>query len=234
MSPSSDEQREEMTNIPYMQAIGCLLYASQITRPDICFAVNMLSRYCSNPGNAHWNAVKRVFRYLKGSINKGLVYSRNEDDIIRYCDADWASDTISRRSTTGYLFMFQGAAISWSSKLQRTIALSSTEAELMAIVQAIQEVMWLKRFEKELIIGAKDEMLLFCDNKSAMHTATNNSYSARTKHVDIKNKFVRDNLEKGTIKLKYLPTNEMPADAFTKGLSANKTEFFTTKFGLTE
>lgn len=102
----------------------------------------------------------------------------------------------------------------------------------MSAVNAIQESMWLKRLERELVINVKDYIELFCDNKSAMHTATNNSYSARTKHVDIKDKFIRENLDKGSIKLKYLATNEMPADALTKGLNAIKNDFFTSKFGL--
>ncbi|XP_039968965.1 secreted RxLR effector protein 161-like [Bactrocera tryoni] len=136
MCPTNDDEKREMVTVPYKQAIGCLLFAAQVTRPDICFAVNLLSRYSTNPGKAHWTAVKRVMCYLKGNIDKGLVYKRSPDEIVGFCDADWANDN---------------AAISWATKRQRTVALSSTEAELMSMVAATQESIWLKRFEKELV-----------------------------------------------------------------------------------
>ena len=186
MCPSTDEEKKSMEKIPYMQAVGCLLFAAQITRPDICFAVNMLSRFSSNPGMPHWTAVKRVMRYLKGTLDKCLVYNGSSSEIVGYCDADWASDVDSRRSTTGYVFLHQGAAISWGNRRQKTIALSTTEAEFMAIVAAIQESIWLKRLEEELVTGDLKTMTIYCDNKSALHIATNNSFSNRTKHVDIK------------------------------------------------
>lgn len=131
--PKSDEERQEMAEIPYEQLIGCLQFAAQVTRPDICFAVNLLSRYKANPGKAHWGAAKRILRYIKGTINKRLVYTNTPTQIQAYCDADYASDLDERKSTTGYVFMFQGSAISWKSKRQKTIALSSTESEYMSV-----------------------------------------------------------------------------------------------------
>lgn len=233
MCPSNDANKMLMKNVPYMQAVGCLLFAAQITRPDICFAVNMLSRFSENPGKAHWNAVKRVMRYLKGTINKGLIYYTGKcSEITGYCDADWASDIDSRRSTTGYVFTHQGAAISWGTRRQRTIALSTTEAEFMAIVAAIQESIWLKRLEKELIVNATYPLILFCDNKSAIHVATNNSYSSRTKHVDIKSKFISEAIKNNQIVLKYIETNNMLADILTKGVVALKQMKFLNEFGL--
>lgn len=110
--------------------------------------------------------------------------------ITGYCDADWAGDIDSRRSTTGYIFMFQDGSISWATKRRPTVALSSTEAELMSVVCAIKESVWLKRLQHELIASTPKKIVLFCDNKSAMFIASHNSFSARTKHVDIKAKFV--------------------------------------------
>ena len=109
-----------------MQAIGSLLFAAQITRPDISYAVNLLSRYGTNPGKAHWAAIKRVFRYLSGTIGKKLVYEHKPSEILGYCDADYAGNLDTRQTTTGYAFLFQGAALSWASKLQKRITLSST------------------------------------------------------------------------------------------------------------
>lgn len=208
MCPTNDADKMLMKDVPYMQAVGCLLFAAQISRPDICFAVNMLSRFSENPGKAHWNAVKRVLRYLKGTIDKGLVYDGKSSEIIGFCDADWASDIDSRRSTTGYVFIHQGAAISWGTRRQRTIALSTTEAEFMAIVAAIQESIWLKRLENELIANATQSLILYCDNKSAIHIAINNSYSSRTKHVDIKSKFISEAIKGNQITLKYVETKQ--------------------------
>lgn len=222
MSPSSGDEMEAMSNVPYEQAIGSLLFAAQVTRPDICFAVNLLSRYSKNPGHGHWAAVKRIMRYIKGSLNKKLVYYRVGNSLAGYCDADWASDLDERKSTTGYIFTFQSGAISWSSKRQSTIALSSTEAEFMAMVSAIQECNWLKRLEIELVPNAEISMVLNCDNKSAILIAKNNSYSSRTKHVEIKTKFIQEKINDGRIQLEYVPTNQNIADVFTKGVVNSK------------
>lgn len=129
MCPTSEEGIEEMRKMTYRECIGSLLYAAQITRPDINFAVNLLSRFCENPGRAHWTAVKRILRYLKGIRGYELTFGTQEDLLTGYCDADWASDSDQRKSTTGYVFTTYGGAISWSTKRQATVALSTTEAE---------------------------------------------------------------------------------------------------------
>lgn len=231
MCPSTRAQQIEMAKVPYKQAIGCLLFAAQITRPDINFAVNLLSRYSTNPGQAHWAAIKRLLRYLKGSIDKKLVYRKDSNEIEGFCDADWASDLDQRKSTTGYVFVMQGAAVSWASRRQQTIALSTTEAEFMALVAAMQETVWLKRLEHELF-GATTTMTLHCDNKGAIQLALNGSYSSRTKHVDIKANFIREKLEERIVELKYIGTDEMLADILTKGMIGNKQVFFCKQIGL--
>lgn len=233
MSPKTEVEKEKMSKTPYMEAIGCLLYAAQVSRPDIYYAVNILSRFGINPGRAHWEAVKRIMRYLKGTIEQGLIYKKNlEEDITGYCDADWAGSLDDRHSTTGYVFIFQSAAISWSTKRQKTVALSSTEAEFMAITAAIQESIWLKRLEKELNPNNNVNMVLYCDNKGAIQVATNNKYSSRTKHVDIKAKFIKQKIDNNEISLKYLSTKEMVADVFTKAVTPQKLEYFKGVFGI--
>ncbi|MGH7239999.1 MAG: Ty1/Copia family ribonuclease HI, partial [Candidatus Saccharimonadales bacterium] len=146
--PSTPEAIAEMKNVPYQSAVGAIMYAMLGTRPDIAFAVTTLSQFTSNPGMPHWVALKRVLRYLNASANSKLVYSgcngySAAPQLIGYCDADWASNVDDRRSTTGYVFMLAGGAISWKTKKQPTVALSSVEAEYMAATQATKEAIWL-------------------------------------------------------------------------------------------
>lgn len=137
MEPKSSEEINEMSKISYREAIGSLLYASQGTRPDISFAVSSLSRYMQNPGKGHWSAVKRVFKYLNGTIGARLEFSREPtaefEGCFGYCDADWANHSDTRRSITGSVFMFQGGPVVWQNKKQSSVALSTTEAEYMAL-----------------------------------------------------------------------------------------------------
>ncbi|XP_059223384.1 uncharacterized protein LOC131997099 [Stomoxys calcitrans] len=223
-----------MSQIPYMQAVGCLLFASQVSRPDITYAVNMLSRFSKNPGKAHWKAAKRVMRYLKGTLDSQLVYRADlkESNIKGYCDADWAGNIDDRQSTTGYVFLHQSSAVSWATKKQKTVALSSTEAEFMSLTAAIQESVYLKKLEMELNPKIEEAMKIFCDNKGAIQVALNNNYSNRTKHVDIKAKFIRQKIDEEEVTLEYIPTNEMLADVFTKAVSSQKLQYLRNKFGL--
>lgn len=232
MCPTDDNEKQEMAKIPYMQAVGSLLFAAQITRPDISYAVNLLSRFNTNPGKAHWSAVKRVMRYLKGTANKGLVYGPDPRSLVGFCDSDWAGDVDDRRSTTGYIFLLQGGAISWCTRRQRTVALSSTEAEYMSMVSAMQECIWLQRLQLELIGTPTESTTLHCDNKSAIFIAQNNSFSNRTKHMDLKVKFVREKLESKAVLLKYVDTKNMIADFLTKPISADKLHTFSMESGL--
>lgn len=232
MCATTNGEQQSMGKIPYREAIGCLLFAAQITRPDISYAVNVLSRYTINPGKAHWAAVKRIFRYLKGTVNRKLVYGTKASKIEGFCDADWASDIDERKSTTGYVFMLQGAAISWSSRRQPTVALSTTEAEFMSLVSAMQEGMWLQRIEQELFSNASKTLLLHCDNKGAIQLAINNAYSSRTKHIEIKANFIREKIENEIVKIQYIPTDEMLADILTKAMVGTKQTFFSKQIGL--
>lgn len=232
MCPTDDQGKAEMASKPYMEAVGSLLFAAQNTRPDISYAVNLLSRYGTNPGKAHWAAAKRVFRYLKGTADKKLTFERTPTEILGYCDADYAGNLDTRQTTTGYVFIFQGAAISWASKLQKRITLSSTESEYIAMVAAAKESIWLKQLQHELFPSPTKAVILYCDNKSAMNVATNNSYSDATKHIDVKTKFLHQMVTKREIELRHVPTNEMIADALTKALSKQKVDYFASKFGL--
>ncbi|XP_031638169.1 secreted RxLR effector protein 161-like [Contarinia nasturtii] len=225
------DKDEENANIPYQEAVGSLLYLAQYTRPDIAFAVNDVSRFNSNFGQAHWTAVKRIMRYLKGTIGYKLRYTKNNDEIHGFVDSDWASDIDKRRSCTGYVFRFSGGAITWNSKRQSTIALSTTEAEYMAATVAAQEAIWLKQFYQEYQ-RCNQPIMLFCDNKGAIDIAKNDSYRARSKHIDIKHHFIREKLNEKTISLQYLSTDQMVADSLTKAVPKEKNDFCATEMGL--
>lgn len=233
MSPENEDNKKEMMKVPYRQCIGSLLFAAQISRPDICYAVNVLSRYCENPGRQHWQGVKRILRYLKGTKSMELVYKREaESKLMGFCDADWGGDIDERKSTTGYVFTYAGGAVTWSTKRQPTVALSTTEAEFMAMTAAVQEGTWLKQIMNELLPLFKKCITIHSDNKGALELAKNNQYSPRTKHIDIKHKFVNEKITKGEINFEYTSTEEMPADILTKRSSNVKIQKHIVKYGL--
>lgn len=226
----------EVLNIPYQEAVGSLLYLTQGTRPDIAFAVNDVSRFNSNFGIQHWKAVKRIIRYLKGSINLKLVYSKiGNQQLSGYTDADWASDVDKRRSCTGYVFKMCNGAVSWNSKRQPTVAASSTEAEYMSLSSAVQEVMWLKQFGQDFDIELKTEAVkIGCDNQSTIKLAESDGFRARTKHIDVRHHVVREKVEDSTIRVEYIPTDLMVADSLTKAVPRTKHSFCTKGMGLVE
>jgi hypothetical protein len=216
-----DSSSNPENNFPYQNLIGSLLYISVCSRPDIMFAVNFLSRFNVSYSKEHWEYAKRVLRYLKRTIDLGLVYSQNKSEIVGYVDADWADDASDRRSYTGYVFMYAGAAVSWECRKQRTVALSSTEAEYMAISDAAKEAVYLKGLVGELL-GNCGAINIYNDNQSAQKIATNPVFHNRTKHIDVRHHFVREVVSNEQVNLMYLTTSEMIADVMTKGLNSAK------------
>ncbi|XP_055910869.1 uncharacterized protein LOC129945231 [Eupeodes corollae] len=139
------QETDYMKTVPYQEAIGSILYAAQVSRPDLSFAVGALSRFNNNPSKSHWIAVKRLFRYIKGTINYKLEYNLDIEGCLEgFSDTDWDSDSDDRKSTTGYLFKYQGGLISFNAKKQPTLALSTTEAEYKALASTSQEALWLQ------------------------------------------------------------------------------------------
>lgn len=218
---------------PYQQAIGSLLYVAQCTRPDISFAVNMLSRYNKEPKTGHWIAVKRVLRYLQGTKDLMLVYTKDGDGTVTgYCDADWASDMHDRKSCTGNVFMLQNGAISWCSRKQATVALSTAEAEYMSMSSATQEALWLQQLHAELGQQQASPIIINCDNQSAIKLANNDCYLPKTKHIDIRHHFLRDQVNKSKVKFNFCKGSEMIADILTKGTTLDKLLFCVSRMGL--
>jgi hypothetical protein len=226
-----DEQRY-MRNVPYLNVIGSLMYLAQATRPDIAYAVGLLGRFASDPRPVHWEAAKHLMRYLIGTRNYCLKYSKSNMPLYGYCDADWGNDTDTRRSTTGYVFMLSNGAITWQSKRQQTVALSSTEAEYMAATQATKEATWLIQLLKDLNQNIPKPLTIKCDNQSCISIAKNPVHHQRTKHIDIQYHYVREKLKDNLITLQYCPTDQMVADLLTKALAKGKHNIHIEALGL--
>lgn len=167
----------EMTDpVLYQSAVGSLLYLSSWTRPDLTYAVSNASKFCNNPTKQYWTAVKRILRYLKGTQNHGLLYTKNDHkNCVGYSDADWAGDVNDRKSTSGYLFKMSGAPVSWKSKKQACVALSTTEAEYMALSSAAQEATWIRQLTKDLQNAQVKPTVIHEDNQAAICMAKNHS-----------------------------------------------------------
>ena len=213
-----DGVSKEVDPVMYQSMVGSLLYTAMATRPDIAHAVGVVSKFNSNPTEAHLTAVKRILRYLKGTINLALKYKEDEtNSLIGYSDADWAGDLDDRYSTTGNLFLLAGGAVSWVSKKQHVVALSTTEAEYIALSLAAQEATWLRRMLTEF--GASPGcVILMEDNQGAIALAKNPIAHTRTKHIDIRYHYIREAIQDGTIDVQYCPTDDMNADLLTKPL----------------
>ena len=217
----------------YQAVIGSLTYAVVSTRPDLAVAVGMLSQFMKGPGKEHWTGIKRVLRYIKGTLDYGLkfVYSKNFV-LYGYSDADWAGDIESRKSTSGYVFRLGGCTISWKSKKQPVVALSSTEAEYVALCHAAQETVWLRNLLHSINLQQSEATILYEDNQGAMALSNNPKDHTRTKHIDVKYHYVRETIEHGYVNLMYCPTENMVADMLTKGLPKQTFEKFRSQMGV--
>jgi hypothetical protein len=230
-SPSSPDEVVRMKNAPYREAIGSLMYAAVATRPDIAFAVSYLSQFLDNPGDAHWEAAKRVLRYLSGTKTYQLTYGGERHDLEGYTDADGATQD-HRRAISGYAFLIDGGAVSWSSKKQELVTLSTAEAEYVAATHAAKEAIWLRKLIGELSPIPLSPTPFFCDNQAALKLATDDNYHARTKHIDVRYHFIRHIAASGAIELQYCPTEDMVADLLTKALPKWKAAVHTASLGM--
>jgi len=234
MCPTTDKDKEQMKAIPYLQAVGSLLYLAIATRPDISYTVGVLARYSHNPGPAHWAAVKHLFRYLKGTLDLALVYKPvpNAPLFLTYTDAAHGDDKDTGKSTSGYLVKMGTGAISWSSKLQSIVTLSTTEAEYVAAVSAGQEIVWMRQLLSEMGYSMDKPSKLLIDNQSAISVAKNPEHHGHMKHLDLQYFWLRDEVQKRHIHVEHQRTDEMPADLFTKSLARDKVEKFRAMMGL--
>lgn len=219
--------------VPFQELIGSLLYVAQITRPDISFCVNNVSRFNAKHSIEHWEAALRILKYLKGTADYVLVYkTETNNNMHAYSDADYASETDKRRSCSGFVVKFAGGAINWHSKRQEIVAVSSTEAEYIALSTTAKEMLYLNQFMFELTNVNMQPSKIYVDNTSSINLAKNAAYHDRTKHIDVRYHHLRDNIEKKKIEVEFVPTNENIADALTKSLNGPKTKQFANNMGL--
>lgn len=211
-----------MSKVPYQSAVGSIMYAMVGTRLDLAYAVGLISRFMTNPLKEHWQAVKWVLRYIKGTVSTRLCYKKKgEFKITGYSDSDYNGDLDQRRSTSGMVFTAGGNPVSWRSSLQKVVALSTTEAEYVALAEAVKEGVWLKRFAEELGFP-QDAVEIFCDSQSAIALSKNAVYHEKTKHVATKYHFIRDLIAAGEVQVVKISTDYNPADIFTKVLPVFK------------
>ena len=217
--PSKSQSK---VDAPFREAVGALMHLMTTTRPGIAYAVGYVSRLMENPQQEHWTAVKRILRYLQGTKSQGICYrSSGAINFQGYSDADWAGDHSDRKSTSGYVFMLLGAPISWGSKKQKSVSLSTSEAEYIALSLAIQEGKWIHRLLCEILTAANEEgpdLNIREDNQSCLKMTKNPVNHGRAKHIDIKYHHIRDEVKRGEVKLEYCETAVMLADIMTKGL----------------
>ncbi|GAA0163590.1 hypothetical protein LIER_19416 [Lithospermum erythrorhizon] len=170
------------------------MYAMICTRPNIAYVVALMSRFTSNSGKQHWEGVKWIFRYRKGTSRLCICYRKNVEGLLAYTDSDMASDVDTMISTSGYLFTYAGGAISWQSKIQKCVALSTTETVYIAVTECCKKMFWLKRFTKELGVDQK-EFIVQCDSQSAIHLCKNPSLHSRFKHIHLRYHWIKKVLE---------------------------------------
>ena len=221
-----------MSKVPNENAIGCLMYMMVCTRPDISHAVRVVNRYMADPGKEHQNAVKWIFRYLTGTHDFGILfYQRASTEAVGYVDSDYAGDLDSRKSMTGYVFRFAGGSICWKSTLQDVVALSTTEAEYMAMTEVGKEAVCLSGLVNEL--GFKqDSMVLHCDSQSAIHLAKNQVYRARTKHIVVQYHKIREWVSSSDISMSKILTSENAYDMLTKSIPTDKFKHYLDLIGI--
>ena len=215
----------------YQSMIGSLLYLAVGTRPDIAFAVGAVSKFNSCPTESHLTAVKRIFRYLKGSSQMGIKYS-GSNVLVGYADASWGSDHDDRHSTSGVVFFSANGPISWLSKRQSTVALSTAESEYVALFSSVKEAVWLKQLFEDLGESQSNPIYINCDNMSALAIANNSKSNKNVKHMEIKYHYVRETIESKVVATKYCPTEVMVADILTKPLARARFEALCAMLGL--
>jgi len=220
-----------MCKVLYREAIGSLMYLAVATCPDIAFAITTLSQYLNNLGVSHWEGVKRILRYVCGTTTVKLTYGIEQHNLIGYTDADWASQP-HRHAISGYAFLVDGGAISWSSKKQSLVTASTTEVEYVAATHAAKEAFWLRKITAELFPSDHELITLYSNNKAAQSLAINENYHARTKHIDIQYHFIREAIENGILKMVHCPTDTMAADMLTKAVPHWKMKVHTNILGL--
>ncbi|CAJ2652309.1 unnamed protein product [Trifolium pratense] len=228
---AKDEKGVNVDQSLYRSMIGSLLYLTA-SRPDIMFVVGVCARYQSEPKMSHLTQVKRIFKYVNGTCGYGILYSHgNNSTLVGYCDAYWAGSVDDRKSTSGGCFFLGSNLVSWFSKKQNSVSLSTAEAEYIAAGSSCSQLLWTRQMLKEYSVE-QDVMTLYCDNLSAINIFSNPIQHSRTKHIDIRHHFIRELVEEGIVTLEHISSEEQLADIFMKALDANQFEKLRGKLGI--
>ncbi|KAL3742278.1 hypothetical protein ACJRO7_017715 [Eucalyptus globulus] len=231
---SSSSNRDPLLKDPsgYQRLVGKLIYLT-MTRPDICYAVQILSQFMHMPKESHMNAALKVVRYLKGCPGLGIFLSHECNmEMTAFCDTDYATCPMTRRSITGFCIKLGKTLISWKTKKQSTMSLSSAESEYRAMAKTTCEIVWIRGLLSDLGIQVSGPSVLFCDNDDALKLAANPVFHERTKHIEVDCHFTRDKIKEGVLVTKGIGTADQPADIFTKPLCQRQHKFLLSKLGV--
>ncbi|GJU15662.1 putative ribonuclease H-like domain-containing protein [Tanacetum coccineum] len=231
----TDEELDRMSRVPYASAVGSIMYAMTCIRPDVSFALSMVSRHQQNPGEGHWTAVKNILKYLRNTKDMFLVYGGEEElRVTGYCDASWQTDKDDSRSQSGWVFLLNGGAVTWKSSKQDTVADSTCESEYIAACEASKEAIWMKNFIGDLGVVpiVQDPIEIFCDNESAVALTKEPKDHGKSKHIERKYHFVRSKVEEGHVIVKHIRSEDNPADPFTKALAKSRHDEHARSIGL--
>lgn len=234
LSAYEGEKLGEKDATQYRSVVGALQYLT-LTRPDISFSVNKVCQFLQNPTTVHWATVKRILRYVKGTLGLGLKVEKSSSNIVSaYSDADWADCLDDKRSTGGFAVFLGSNLISWNARKQATVSRSSTEAEYKALANATAEIMWVRKLLEELGISHPGPSQLWCDNIGATYLSVNPVFHARTKHIEIDYHFVREQVAQKQLALQFVPSQDQVADGFTKALPVRQLQMFRNNLNLVD
>ena len=220
-APATEKQQVFVDAFPFSAIVGCLLYLAVVTRFDICYPVGVLTRHLKCPTYAACKGACRVLNYLAYTPLRGICYTGSRLNLHAFCDSDWASDKDTRRSTSGVLVLMAGSPVSWLSKLQPIVAVSSMEAEYIACFYVVQEIVWIRQLLKDVGLARSKPTAVSIDNSSARLLALNPVHHQRSKHIDIKYHWLRDKVADGSVDLLLVSTVDQRADLLTKHVNAS-------------
>ncbi|KAH9664737.1 Integrase catalytic domain-containing protein [Citrus sinensis] len=228
-----DEKEEKADARIYRSLVGSLIYLTN-SRPDILHSVSVLSRFMNDPRKSHYIAANRILRYLQGTKKQGIMYEKEDNcKLVGFTDSDWAGSLDDRKSTAGYLFCLGTNVISWSSRKQKSVTLSSAEAKYIAATESACEAVWLRRILKDLQFNQDAAITIYCDNMSAIALTKNPVFHAKSKHIELCYHYIRDLVSKGEVNMEFISTNEQPADFLTKAIIIEKFEKFKKQLKIT-
>ena len=230
---NTPKEANKLKNTLYWEALGSLMWLQVTTWSDITYAVILLSRFTHNPGKSHWTAIKHVLAYIKGTLNYRMTYKANAKfNLTRYVNSDFADYKDTCHSTKENIFIIAEGPVSWESKRQKTVALSTVEAEYMGFSRATTQALWISKYFTEIGLPTPKPIVVHMDNNGSISHNLNDKNHHRTKHIDVRHHFIKDQVKCGNITFQYIPSSENIANLFTKSLSWEKICQFTTELQL--